>query len=183
MYVPIPSRALLRSLAASTLVLASATACSRPDRGDSDNSAALARDTMSIAPDQTGSTAGHDSARATPSDAPRAATASPSTQRGDTSMTADSGSGYRALDRDTATVRNQSDSARVTHDSAETSGSSDTAAVESSSAPAGAAAGVGVTATRARDTSTMADQTDSVAATDTAGTLQAGADTSHHAEP
>lgn len=179
MYVPIPSRALLRGLAASALVVAGATACSRPDR-NSDNSASIEQDTMNIAPAQPGPTAGRDSATGAPSDAPRSATASPSTRRGDTSMTADSAAGYRAMARDTATVPNESDSARVTHDSSETSEApSDTAPVESSSAPVGAASvGVGVTAAMARDTSAIADQTDTVAISDTAGTLQASADTS-----
>ncbi len=183
MQVPIPSRALLRSLAASALVLAGATACSRPDRDSGDNSAPMAQDTASIAPDQTGSTTGRDSATGVPTDAPRSATASPSAERSDTSMTADSAAGYRAMDRDTAPVANESDSARVTHDSSESSQApSDTAAVESSSASVGAAAAVGATAAgaeMARDTSTIADQTDTVPISDTAGTLQASVDTSH----
>ena len=160
---------MLRSLATSALVLAGATACSRPDRGDSgDNSTSMAQDTASIAPDQTGSTTGRDSATGVPADAPPSARASPSAERRDTSMT-DSAAGYRAMDRDPATVRNELDSARVTHDSSETSlAPSDTAAVESSSAA------------MARDTSTIADQIDTLTISHTAGTLQASIDTSHN---
>jgi hypothetical protein len=151
--------ALLRGLLAGAVVL-TGTACSRPDRAESgsDNTAVMTQDT-----------------------------ASPSTQRGDTTMTADSAAGYRAMDRDTAAVSNESDSARVAHDSSETSQApSDTAAVESSSASVGAAAAVGATAAgveMARDTSTIAEQTDTVAISDTAATLQASVDTSNYAEP
>ncbi len=52
MLVPVSNRALLRSLAASVLVLAGATACSRSDRSESgsDNSASMTQDTTTASP-------------------------------------------------------------------------------------------------------------------------------------
>jgi hypothetical protein len=224
------NRALLRGLLAGSAVL-TGTACSRSDRADSgrDNSAAVTQDTTSIVPDQTGSVAGRDSATqslgnggsatgtadtaptAVRSNAPRAETAAAPTAPGDTSMT-DSAAGYRAMDQDTAAVPAESDSARVTHDSSETSlAPSDTAAVETTTAPvgvgaavvAGAAVAAGSAspapgnsavgsistghaaeghAEMAPDTSTTADQTDTLNVADTAGTLEARVDTSQATE-
>ena len=158
-----PRRALFPGLMASAVVLAGTTACSRPDRSESgvDNTAAVTQDTTSTAPAAADTTtAGMESgtaigdtapARIQP-DAPRAATAPAEGRPQDTSLQGDtagdtSAAGYRAMERDTggAAVDTagaadtigvpQSDSARVTEDTSETSlNPADTAAVETAGA-------------------------------------------------
>jgi len=144
MYFPASNRVLLQRVVASVMVLAVITACSRPDRtesGSSSDTAAVMQDTLPSAGDT--ATA---SVRPT---FPRAATASPTRERRDaTSQTDSAASGYRAIERDTATAPHESDSARVTEDTSETSlNTSDTTS-----------AGY---VEMARDTTTTADQADS----------------------
>lgn len=181
---PFANRALLQSLMASALVVAGATACSRADRTESgsDNTATVTEDTTNsggqssagtssdMSASDTGSAAGTTAETAAtgdtaparvPSNAPRAATA-PSGS--DTAA-----AGYRAMERDTANLP-ESDSARVTADSSETSQTTvDTNAVETANAalPADTVATATVEDTTAaagyvamaRDTGATVDQT------------------------
>lgn len=171
------NRALLQSMIASALVVAGATACSRTDRTESgsDNTAALTQDTTNSPGDQSSATtsdmrASSDTAPArVPSNAPRAATAPAAGEGNDTAAAA-----YREMQRDTVDVP-ESDSARVTADSSETSQNTvDTNSVETANAAlpsdtvaivtdedTTAAAGY---VAMARDTSAAVDQTDTTAA-------------------
>jgi hypothetical protein len=179
MYYPISNRALVQRLVASALILAGAGACSQSDRSESGStSAAVGQDTtftggrISGSTDTATTTTGADTMTATgtatgaagdttpariQANAPRA---TPSAESGDTSLRGDSAtSGYRAMDRDTATVPDASDSARVNQDTSEVSqNTTDTASVETAgavtadtdiSADAGAAVGVGAADTAA----------------------------------
>lgn len=133
----------------------------------------------------TGAAAGDTAPARLQSDAPRAATALPSAGRNDASIQPDtSAAGYRAMESDTAGLPAESDSARVSEDTSEISQQSvDTAAVETAGAvpPQDTAAGydVGVDTAAAgytemaRDTSSTADQIDtvSVAADEGADTI------------
>ena len=195
MQVNVSNRTLLRSLMAGAVLLLGASACSRADRADSgsDNTAATMQDTAisgatqdvpgtgqdRMATDTTNSISENTGARAAAGDtaparvqsnAPRAATASPAAERPDTSASAESGAaGYRAMDRDTA-AQHESDSARVTEDTSETSlNPADTstvetahAAVTSDTATADTASAAGY-AEMARDTTGAADQMDTTA--------------------
>lgn len=183
MYFPVSHRVLTRTLMAGLLAFAGTTACSRPDRSESrDADAAVMQDTAAVQDTMTagtgqtatgtdtmtgsGTTMGDTAPAQIQSDAPRAATASPSAERQDTSLQGDTASqGYRPMQRDTATVPVESDSARVTEDTSEIGVNPDTAA-----------AGY---VEMARDTSGAADQIDTTAGAwaDTAGALQARVDT------
>ena len=137
MQVPDSNRTLLRrSLVSGAIVLLGASACSRSNRAESgsDNSATITRDTAVSGATQdapgmgqdraaadttnptsentgTGAAAGDTAPARMQSNAPRAATASPATERLDTSASAESGTpGYRATQRDTA-AKPESDSA------------------------------------------------------------------------
>ena len=160
MQVPISNRTLLRSLMAGAIVLLGAGACSRSDRVESgsDNTAATTQDTAVSGPLRTrrapvriewlsdttnatsentgtGAAAGDTAPARVQSNAPRAATASPSAERPDTSASAESGAaGYRATERDTA-AQPESDSARVTEDTSEhVAEPGDTSSVETAGA-------------------------------------------------
>jgi trimeric autotransporter adhesin len=173
MQVPVSNRTLLRSLMAGTLVLLGASACSRSDRtesGSNDNAGTIqdtavtgatqdvpgtgqdrmAMDTANRTSENTGTGAapGDTAPASVKSNAPRAATATPSAERKDTSAAAESGAaGYRGMERDTAALH-ESDSARVTEDTSETSlNQADTASVAGYSE-------------MARDTTGGADQVD-----------------------
>lgn len=176
MRFPASSRALLPSLMAGALVLAGATACSRPDRSESgsDNSTVVTQDTAIAAP---GQSSGEGSTTAgTSTTADTTVSAGTGTETG--AVTADTAStkiqsnapraGYRAMERDTVIVP-ESDSARVSEDTSETSlNTADTTSVET-------AAGY---IEMARDTSTAADQIDTTgAAVDAGGEIQASVDT------
>lgn len=192
---PISSGVLLRGMMASAIVLGGATACSRSDRTEtgSTNNAGVPSDTAgstsgvssgttattgAVPATDTATTSGNaptstdTSPASAPSNAPRAVTAPPSAERKDTTA------GNRATQRDTATPNVHLDSARVTHDSSETSlnTADTTASVETATAaPADdsqsdtaqaasadtAAAGY---VAMARDTTTGADQVDTTAA-------------------
>ena len=172
-----PSRSLLLGAVASALVLTGAAGCSRPDQSESGtNTAAIGQDTStmttgtaatdSLAVSDTIAAAGTitdtsvaagDTAPARiQSNAPRAATATPSVETGDTFNQADTAATPSGvIGQDTAAVRTESDSARVTEDTSEMSQQSgDTAAgyVE-----------------MARDTSSTADQVDTTTSTEMAG--------------
>ena len=198
MQVPVSNRTLLRSLMAGAIVLLGAGACSRSDRVESgsDNTAAITQDTAisgatqdapgtgqdRVASDTitattentgTGAAAGDTAPARVQSNAPRAATASPSADRPDTSGSADPGrAGYRATERDTA-AQPESDSARVTEDTSETSlNQADTSAVETAGAAVTSdttgtttmdTAGAAGYAEMARDTTGGADQIDTTA--------------------
>lgn len=154
----------------------------------------------------TGTAAGDTAPARIQSDAPRAATASPSAEGQDTLEQGDTVSaGYRAMERDTAVVPAETDSARVTEDTSETSqiipdtvtGFADTVSAEMAAGDTAAAemvaeadtvatgiAGAADTASAgyvemARDTSGIADQIDTTAGAvaDTAGAIQAQLDT------
>ncbi len=226
--LPVLNRGLLQSMLASAVVLASA-ACSPADRAEtgSDNSATMIQDTGSTASQSTaaadtatgaatagtdttmpagentgtGAAAGDTAPARIQSNAPRAATATPSAERQDAGISADSTpAGYRPMEQDTTSTPIESDSARVTEDTSETSSvnTSDTAAVETAAAALVTADtnNTQVTTTTqdtaadtsaagyvemARDTSSTADQIDTTtgaaAAVDTAGTIQASIDT------
>ena len=171
MQVPVSNRTLLRSLMAGTLVLLGANACSRSDRTESgsNNNAATMQDTAATGTTQelpgsgqdrmaadtanrtsektgTGAAAGDTAPAEIKSNAPRAATAPPSAERRpNTRTSAPSGAA------DTA-AKPESDSARVTEDTSETSLNPATDTAE--------AAGY---AEMARDTTGGADQIDATA--------------------
>ncbi len=191
------NRALLHGMLAGALVLAGASACSRSDRNESGqaNNATVLPDTSTAVSDTMAHTGTHSgavgdtAATKTPADAPRAATAPPSAERQDASLETDSAAGYRAMERDTAGVP-ESDSARVTQDTSETSQTTDTASVESSGAsqPSDTVSAVAVEDTvavatqaeMARDTSGTADQIDTTgAAADASGSIQVSVDTAN----
>ena len=162
MLFTVSRRALFPGLMASAVLLAGATACSRPDRSESgvDNTAAVTQDTTSTAPaaadTSTTTTAGTESGTAmgdtapaqVQPDAPRAATTPGEARPQERSLQGDtagdtSAAGYRAMERDTGGAAEdtsaaadtagvpQSDSARVTEDTSETSVNTiDTATVE-----------------------------------------------------
>ncbi|HEX5963113.1 MAG TPA: hypothetical protein VFY42_05280, partial [Gemmatimonadales bacterium] len=174
MHFPVSNRALLQRLVASAMVLAAATACSRSDRTESgsDTTAAIQTDTASPASgvssgtSTTQSDTASDTARTTAtaaeggdtatarvqSNAPRASASKPA-ERQDTSLQAgDEAAGYKAMEQDTSAATGvQTDSARVTEDTSETSlNTADTTSVET----ADAAQPDTATAEMARDTST-----------------------------
>ncbi|HEU4682054.1 MAG TPA: hypothetical protein VFS51_09925 [Gemmatimonadales bacterium] len=188
MRFPISNRALLQGMMASAVVLAGATACSRPDRNDTDgdNTAVVLPDTTgteaapSAGAGTTASGAATDTGTATGalgdtaavrSDTPRASTAPAETgrdsvQRGNPEEPA---AGYREM---------EGDSARVTADTSETSlNPADTAAVET----AGAASDTSTAGyvAMARDTiSTTPEQADTASAAGDVA-LKASVDTTH----
>ena len=191
MQVTVSNRALLRSLMSGAIVVLGASACSRSDRVESgsDNTAAATQDTAisgatqdapgtgqdRVASDTstgtsentgTGAAAGDTAPARVQSNAPRAATASPSADRPDTSASAKSGTaGYRATERDTA-AQPESDSARVTEDTSETSlNQADTDTTMDSTGAAGYAE-------MARDTTGGADQIDTTASAAAAADVQ-----------
>ena len=160
MQASVSNRMLVRSFIAGAVVLLGVSACSRSDRVESgsDNTATTIRDTAvsgatqdvpgtgqdRVAADTTnptsentgtGAAAGDTAPARIQSDAPRAATASPSAERQNTSGSAEPGAaGYRTMDRDTA-AQHESDSARVTEDTSETSlNQADTSKVETAGA-------------------------------------------------
>jgi hypothetical protein len=171
MQVPVLNPTLFRSLMAGALVLFGASACSRSDRAESgsDNTAATMQDTAGLGATQdipgtgqdrvatdtanpasentgTGAAAGDTAPAEIKSNAPRAATAPQSAERRrNTRTSAESGAA------DTA-AKPESDSARVTEDTSETSLNPTTDTVE--------AAGY---AEMARDTTGSADQIDTSA--------------------
>lgn len=181
MQVPLSNSRVLRSFIAGAVLLFGASACSRPDRAETGTSGAAATTedtavsratqdvpgtgqdrvaadtTTAIGETGTGAAPGDTAPAKIQRDAPRAATASPSRERGNRSTPADSGAaGNRAIERDTA-AKPESDSARVTEDTSETSlNQADTAA----------AAGY---AEMARDTTSGADQVDTTGAAIVAG--------------
>jgi hypothetical protein len=206
MQVPV-SNTLLRSLMWGAMVFLGANACSRSDRAESgsDNTASLTQDTAISGATQDAPGTGQDRAAvdtATPtrentgagaaagdtaparlqSNAPRASTASPSVERPDTSLPAKSGAaGYRATARDTV-AQSESDSARVTEDTSETSlNQTDTSMVETAGAAVtsdtvatdtmNTAAAAGYTE-MARDTTRGADQIDTTASATAAAEVQ-----------
>jgi hypothetical protein len=207
MQVPISNRTLLRSLMSGAIVLLGASACSRSDRVESgsDNTAAITQDTAisgatqdapgtgqdRVASDTTtrisentgsGAAAGDTAPARVQSNAPRAATASPSNDRPDTSGSAEpSTGGYRATERDTAS-QPESDSARVTEDTSETSlNQADTSTVETAGAAVTSdttdtttmdTAGAAGYAEMARDTTGGADQIDTTASAAAAADVQ-----------
>jgi hypothetical protein len=207
MQVPISNRTLLRSLMSGAIVLLGASACSRSDRVESgsDNTAVITQDTAisgatqdapgsgqdRVASDTTtrisentgsGAAAGDTAPARVQSNAPRAATASPSNDRPDTSGSAEpSTGGYRATERDTAS-QPESDSARVTEDTSETSlNQADTSTVETAGAAVTShttdtttmdTAGAAGYAEMARDTTGGADQIDTTASAAAAADVQ-----------
>jgi hypothetical protein len=207
MQVPISNRTLLRSLMSGAIVLLGASACSRSDRVESgsDNTAAITQDTAisgatqdasgtgqdRVTSDTTtrisentgsGAAAGDTAPARVQSNAPRAATASPSNDRPDTSGSAEpSTGGYRATERDTAS-QPESDSARVTEDTSETSlNQADTSTVETAGAAVTSdttdtttmdTAGAAGYAEMARDTTGGADQIDTTASAAAAADVQ-----------
>jgi hypothetical protein len=192
MYYLIPSRSLLQGVMAGALVLAGAGACARPDQSESgSNTAAIGQDTTLAGASttttgmdtvagsdtltaagssiDTGGAAGDTAPARLESDAPRAATATPSAERNDTSIQPDtSAAGYRAMESDTAGLPAESDSARVTEDTSEISQLSvDTAAVETAGAvPPQDTISTEVAA--AQDTAPQAADTVTIAYSDTA---------------
>ena len=183
MSVSISDPALLRAILTGVVVFAG-TACSRPDRTESgrDNSGAVFSDTSSSGQPSGGGTttgAGSDAAVGAGSDTAMGAgndtatapaqpspSSQPNTPRSETAP-ADT-AGYRPMERDTTNASGQdSDSARVTADTTETSSAPDVADTSSSE--------------MARDTSAVADQGDSVATANGDVALQASTDTSTQA--
>jgi hypothetical protein len=169
MQVAVSNRTLLRSLMAGTLVLLGANACSRSDRTESgsNNNAATMQDTAATRATQdlpgsgqdrmaadtttptsentgTGAAAGDTAPASVKSNAPRASTAPSAERRRNTRTSAPSGAA------DTA-AKPESDSARVTEDTSETSlNQADTSSVAGYSE-------------MARDTTGGADQVDTAA--------------------
>lgn len=143
---------------ASALILAGATACRR------DNSAAVVQDTASVAPGERL--------------VPRAATASPSAERQDTSLQGDSAvAGYVAMERAADTTSVETADATAADTSSTEMAAAQDAATGQDVNPDTAAAGY---VAMARDTSTTIDQIDTtgVAASDD-GAIQFSVDTSH----
>ena len=175
MSVSISNPALLRAILTGVVVFAG-TACSRPDRAESgrDNSGAVFSDTSSSGQPSGGGTttgAGSDTAMGAGSDTATAPaqpspSSQPNTPRSETAP-ADT-AGYSPMERDTTNASGQeSDSARVTADTTETSSAPDVADTSSTE--------------MARDTSAVADQGDSVATANGDVALQASTDTSTQA--
>ena len=204
---PVFNRTLRRSLMSGAIVLLGASACSRSDRAESgsDNTASLTQDTAVSGATQdapgtgqdrmttdtatptrenigTGAAAGDTAPASLRSDAPRASTAPPSAEQPDTSAPTKSGTaGYRATERDTV-AQPESDSARVTEDTSETSlNQADTSTVETAGAAVTSdtadtltidTSGAAGYTEMARDTTGSADQIDTTASAAAAAEVQ-----------
>ena len=187
MHFLVPNRALLQGMMATGLILAGATACSRADRdaSGSSNEASMAHDTAmtgiaqtsvtsSMTARDTSVTAGQDTSMRTATGAAPGDTA-PAEIRSNASRSAsDTAAGYRAMERDTAGAQMESDSARVTQDTGETSfNQSDTASAAVAIADTVAVADT-ISAAVAEDTSVA-----SVEMAEANGSIQVSVDTAH----
>ena len=176
--------AVLRGLLVGAVVLASASACSRPDRAETGNSdnGVIAADTAytegqsAVTPPSgdTTTTAKADTGSGTaPANAPRAATGTSDTESG--SLQDTTAAGYREMERDTsAGMAAPRDSARVTADSADAPSEQSSVAEDTSAASvemAGAAAVQDSAANSATGSSELTSDTSTTMASDTSATI------------